>query len=193
MKRILICLVITIALFTACGENKKSGESTTNVNDTVLTQAPVAGNGGTAGASVNLLVSEYLQLKNALASDDGSTAASAAKKIVDAVEATDTTAFTTEEKRIYEDVREDMKEHADHISTNAGKLDHQREHFDMLSQGMYDMVKVFKPAQTLYQTHCPMYNDNKGASWLSETKEIKNPYYGKKMLKCGTVKEELVP
>jgi hypothetical protein len=38
-----------------------------------------------------------------------------------------------------------------------------------------------------------MYNDKKGAIWLSETKEIKNPYYGKKMLTCGNVKEEITP
>jgi hypothetical protein len=36
-----------------------------------------------------------------------------------------------------------------------------------------------------------MYNNNKGASWLSETKEIKNPYLGKKMPDCGEVKEEI--
>ena len=56
---------------------------------------------------------------------------------------------------------------------------------------MYDMVKVFKPTQTLYVDHCPMYNDNKGATWLSEVKQIKNPYLGKKMPTCGSVKEEI--
>jgi hypothetical protein len=36
-----------------------------------------------------------------------------------------------------------------------------------------------------------MYNDGKGANWLSETKEIANPYLGKSMPTCGSVKEEL--
>jgi hypothetical protein len=36
-----------------------------------------------------------------------------------------------------------------------------------------------------------MYNNNKGAIWLSETKEIKNPYLGKDMDTCGSAKEEL--
>ena len=27
--------------------------------------------------------------------------------------------------------------------------------------------------------------DNKGAYWLSEEKEIRNPYFGSKMLTCG--------
>jgi hypothetical protein len=36
-----------------------------------------------------------------------------------------------------------------------------------------------------------MYNNGKGASWLSETKEVKNPYMGKSMPTCGTLKEEI--
>jgi hypothetical protein len=36
-----------------------------------------------------------------------------------------------------------------------------------------------------------MYNNNKGATWLSETKEIKNPYMGKKQPTCGSLKEEI--
>jgi hypothetical protein len=31
--------------------------------------------------------------------------------------------------------------------------------------------------------------NDKGAMWLSENKEIKNPYYGEKMMECGTVEE----
>lgn len=84
-----------------------------------------------------------------------------------------------------------MKEHSVHIGDNAGKIGHQREHFDMLSADLHDLVKVFPVNRTLYIDHCPMYNDKKGAHWLSEVKEIKNPYYGKEMQECGTVKEEI--
>jgi len=41
----------------------------------------------------------------------------------------------------------------------------------------------------LYLEYCPMANNNTGAYWLSNEKEIKNPYFGDKMLKCGSVKE----
>ncbi len=93
--------------------------------------------------------------------------------------------------KVYEDVEDDAKEHAAHISANADKIDHQREHFETLSKDVYDLVKAFPAGQTLYQAHCPMYNDGKGAIWLSETKAIKNPYYGKKMITCGSVKETI--
>ena len=45
--------------------------------------------------------------------------------------------------------------------------------------------------QKLYYDNCPMYNKGKGGNWISETKEIQNPYYGKSMRDCGSVKEEL--
>jgi Cu(I)/Ag(I) efflux system membrane fusion protein len=41
----------------------------------------------------------------------------------------------------------------------------------------------------LYVQFCPMANNGKGAKWASDEEEIKNPYFGKKMHKCGaTVK-----
>ena len=55
---------------------------------------------------------------------------------------------------------------------------------------IYELVKAFGAGQPIYHDHCPMYNENKGgAMWLSETKEIKNPYLGSEMPKCGTVEE----
>jgi hypothetical protein len=36
-----------------------------------------------------------------------------------------------------------------------------------------------------------MYNKGKGGIWLSETREIKNPFYGNKMLTCGSVQKAL--
>jgi hypothetical protein len=38
-----------------------------------------------------------------------------------------------------------------------------------------------------------MSNNGKGAFWISETKEIKNPYMGKAMFTSGSIKEELKP
>jgi hypothetical protein len=84
-----------------------------------------------------------------------------------------------------------MKENAEHIGANAGNIKHQREHFDMLSKDLYDLVKMSAAGEKIYVDYCPMYNNNKGATWLSETKEIKNPYLGKEMDTCGSVKEEL--
>ncbi len=103
----------------------------------------------------------------------------------------DKSSLSAAQAKAYNAVADDLKENAEHINENSGKIDHQREHFEMLSQDMYDLVKSFDKTQTLYKDFCPMANDKKGAFWISETKEIKNPYLGKKMPTCGEVKEEI--
>jgi hypothetical protein len=43
----------------------------------------------------------------------------------------------------------------------------------------------------VYVEYCPMAMNDKGAYWLSNQKDIKNPYYGESMLTCGEVKETI--
>ena len=53
------------------------------------------------------------------------------------------------------------------------------------------MIAITGTDKKLYQDFCPMYNNNKGAQWLSTTEEIKNPYFGSKMMGCGKVQKEI--
>lgn len=142
-------------------------------------------------ASMKEIVGHYLLLKNALANDKTKDAAAAGKEIVNTMGQLDKSFLTTDQRELYEDVEDDAIEHAEHIGENVGNIAHQREHFDVLSRDVYDLVKAFGGGQVLYKSFCSMYNDKKGAIWLSETKTIKNPYYGKKMATCGSVQEEL--
>ena len=191
MKTIVFSIAIIAATLSACGDNNTTAKEETKTSDTATATAPANNTTGQQTASVDEAVTAYLHLKNALTSDNGKEAAEGGKHLHVAMQKLDKVSFSADQKKVYDDVKEDIKEHAEHISTNAEKIEHQREHFDMLSKDMIDLVKVVEPAQALYKDHCPMYNDNKGADWLSEVKEIKNPYLGKKMLTCGTVKEEI--
>ena len=83
-------------------------------------------------------------------------------------------------------------------SDNAAKiaastdLNEQRMVFSDLSNEMKSLVKEAKLASgVLYVEYCPMANNNQGAFWLSNEKQIKNPYFGDSMLKCGSVKETI--
>lgn len=195
MKKMIIGIAIIAIAVTACN-NSNNTSSTIKKNDSLNSSTPstetTASNNSNANSVVIAeLVNQYLQIKNALANDNGSGAASGGKAFVDAMDKINTTAFTPEKKKTWDDISDDAKEMAEHIGANADKLEHQREHFEMLSQDVYDLIKTFGAGQTLYKDFCPMYNNKKGASWLSETKEIKNPYLGKEMPDCGTVKEEI--
>ena len=69
---------------------------------------------------------------------------------------------------------------------NTADLTEQRNLFSSLSNEMTALVKGGKLSMgMIYLEYCPMAK----ASWLSNEKEIKNPYFGDKMLKCGSVKE----
>jgi len=142
-----------------------------------------------AAASFKEMVDHYLHIKNALANDNGSEAANGAKAMQAAISKLDKSLLTAEQKTAYDKNEEELKEHAEHIAKNGDKISHQRSHFAMLSEVVYELVKNFGAGRSMYHDHCPMYNENQGAMWLSEMKEVKNPYFGSKMLTCGTVEE----
>ncbi|WP_286751643.1 MULTISPECIES: DUF3347 domain-containing protein [Sphingobacterium] len=137
------------------------------------------------------LYSHYDHMASALANDNDKEAAAAAKGILEELPKIETGTFKAEQKTTYEDIAADIKENSEHIADNVGNIEHQREHFAILSKDFYDIKKSLAVQKTLYKVKCPMYNSNKGAIWLSSTKEFKNPYLGKAMSTCGKVEEEL--
>lgn len=191
MKKIFFGIAIGAISLVAC--NSQSGDKNTADTSSVPVQqsAPVATNGNQSPTPISGIVNDYLKMKNSLANDDGTGAAAAGKDLAGALKNFNQSALSADEQKTFKDIQADALEHAEHIGDNGDKIAHQREHFEMLSKDMYDLVKTFGPGQTLYKEFCPMYNNNKGAYWLSETKEIKNPYFGKEMLTCGEVQETL--
>lgn len=139
--------------------------------------------------SINEIVNGYLKLKNALVKDDSKGAANASKTLYATLNNLNSNSLDANLKKEYLDIADDAKEHAEHISDNPGKIEHQREHFAMLSKDINDLIKTFGTTQKLYQDYCPMYDEGKSGYWISETKDIKNPYYGSQMLTCGSVKK----
>ncbi|MCF3107565.1 DUF3347 domain-containing protein [Niabella sp. CC-SYL272] len=140
--------------------------------------------------SVAPIVTAYLALKNALVEDNGSAAADAGKKLLATFKGVDMKGIPADQHKGYMDIADDAMENSEHIGDNAGKIEHQREHLASLSKDMNDLIALFGAPQKLYQDKCPMFNEGKGAIWISETREIKNPYYGSKMISCGSVKKE---
>jgi len=201
MKSIIISLAIAAITFSACNsstdkatENKSSATDTAQTkpqtDNATATPPPVAET--KAIISIKEIVTAYLLLKNAFTKDNSNDAATAGTSLETAFKTFDRTALSADQKIVFEDVEDDAREHAEHIGKNGGNIAHQREHFVMLSKDMADLIKTFgNGGQTLYKDFCPMANDGKGAIWISEVKEIKNPYLGSKMPTCGTMKEEI--
>lgn len=71
-------------------------------------------------------------------------------------------------------------------------IEAQRKSFSTLSDNLYKSVKAFGlGGKEAFYKFCPMAFNNEGAYWLCEQEKIRNPYFGDKMLTCGSVKERL--
>ena len=186
MKQTIYLLVMLSALFfAACnGGVKQSNETAGNP-----TPDQTVENSENKKVTVDAIIDCYLQLKNALAEDNSQNAAKAGKTMLAAFSNFDMSALTPDQHKEYMEIADDAKENAEHISES--KIDHQREHFSLLSTDINDLITLIGTDKKLYRDFCPMYNDKKGAIWISETKEIKNPFYGNKMLNCGNIQKEI--
>ena len=71
---------------------------------------------------------------------------------------------------------------------NADNLEEKRVKFKQLSNHFLNFANQTSGfAKPIYVQHCPMADNQKGADWLSLEKAIRNPYFGDKMLTCGSV------
>tara|TARA_R110001632_G_scaffold226124_1_gene359551 strand:+ start:14704 stop:15243 length:540 start_codon:yes stop_codon:yes gene_type:complete len=138
-------------------------------------------------AKAEAVLADYFMVKDALVGDNTKKAAQMGTKLVASLKAFDSSSYTKEQQEELADIIEDATEQAEHIAKNA--IDHQREHFKTLSKDITDMVAITGTKNTLYQQFCPMYD--RGSAWLSTSNEVRNPYYGSKMLKCGKVQKEI--
>ena len=74
----------------------------------------------------------------------------------------------------------------------SSDIEEQREAFSNFNNAFYKSLKMFGlKDETAYYQFCPMAFDDLGAYWISETEEIRNPYFGDMMLSCGETKETL--
>lgn len=136
-----------------------------------------------AGASLT----SYYALKDALVDSNVEAASAKADDLLKTLDAVDIAKMTLPQKSHWEKLEKLIRTDAVHINRNKD-LEHQREHFMKLSNNMYALVFSFKANDAdAYLHYCPM----KKASWLSTSKDVKNPYYGSKMLTCGSVKATL--
>jgi hypothetical protein len=199
MKKIILGIAIAAIILASCNNerNKSTGNQAMNENPKAISQTDSSTlttslvTNANSTVSIKEIVSSYLIMKNALTEDNSTDAAKAGESLKTAFKNFNKTILTLDQKKIFEDVEADAMENADHIAENGGNIEHQREHFELLSKDIYDLVKEFGGGQVLYKDFDPMFNNGKGAFWISETKEIRNPYMGKAMLTSGSVKEEI--
>jgi hypothetical protein len=141
----------------------------------------------TKNVNAEAILSDYFNLKDALVADDNEKGKELGLALTKSLQELDVSSFSDSEQNELKDIIEDANEHAEHIGESD--INHQREHFKILSKDITDMVAITGTEITLYEQFCPMYDG--GTAWLSTKEEVRNPYYGSQMLTCGKVQREI--
>src|SRR6267154_1065595 len=159
MKKVMFSMALTFALTSIMAQHGSAAKSDISFKD----------------AKIEKAYKDYLLLKDALVASKTDGAKEAAVKLKTSLGSV---------KNSQDAMNEVTK------MAGASTMEEFRKSFALLSNHMTTMVKAAQLSKgVLYLEYCPMANNNTGAYWLSNEKEIKNPYFGDKMLKCGSVKE----
>ena len=133
----------------------------------------------------------YLDLKNALVASDAEQAVITAEQTKQALEKVNMTLVKGTAHQQWMEQLNTMQETLSTIQSDA-TLEAQRTAFAPLSKAFYQSIQQFDvTGLDAYYQFCPMADNNTGAYWLSELKEINNPYFGEAMLGCGETRETL--
>ncbi len=145
-------------------------------------------------ARLKSVLGRYLEMHEALSSDDASAASAAASRFLDALADVNMDLLETPEAHKAWMPLASALQKAARNAQQAGKdITAQREAFSALSGDMLELIKRFGPLaeDPLYVLRCPMAFGGRGARWLQNRKQTRNPFYGSAMLKCGDVVETL--
>ena len=132
----------------------------------------------------------YFLVKDALITSDATKAALASNELLSAVNNIKMDKLEMDVHMVWMKVLSSIKEDVKQIG-DSKDIKQQRQHFSNVSKDMYSLMKVAKYESPIYYQFCPMYNDGKGANWLSKENAVKNPYYGSMMLSCGKTVETI--
>ena len=132
----------------------------------------------------------YFLVKDALITSNGNSTASASKELVTAINNVKMDKLDMDVHMVWMKVVNTIQKDAENIA-NTKDVKIQRDHFTSLSKEIYTLIKISKYENPVYYQFCPMFNDGKGANWLSKENAVKNPYYGSMMLNCGKTVETI--
>jgi Cu(I)/Ag(I) efflux system membrane fusion protein len=139
---------------------------------------------------LGVVVEQYLKLKNAFVKSNEQEIEAVAKKTLEALGKVDMTLIQGDAHIQWMELKKPIEDNLKGIIQMKG-IEMKRSHFSIVSDKLSKAIDLFgvhsNETSTLYIEFCPMAFNNKGASWISEIEEIKNPYFGDAMLTCGEV------
>lgn len=181
-------LGLLLVLLAACGEPTLTEEKVSIVYDTTRESA----NSAVFNSQFSLFLNSYFNLKDAFIKEQINAIDAAADSmaiLIKAVPLKELKADSTQKAAqiLIESIQAELiglKGETD--------IEEKRKAFQMLGEQLLVLIQTVQyDRQIIYNQYCPMAMDNNGATWLSNSSEIQNPYLPKTMLECGEVKDTL--
>ncbi len=142
-------------------------------------------------AQLTNVYNTYLDMKNAFVASDAKKVSIEAKVVKAALKSVDMGLLKGDGHTMWMEQLETLNNTINAISS-SDNLEQQRKDFARFNLVFYKSLKMFGlDNETAYYQYCPMASGSKGAYWLSETEEIRNPYFGEDMMECGETRETL--
>jgi len=168
-------LVITLV---SCGENTKNKQdaeiNTPNEIEQAEQKTVDIADASFSDGMTEKVFHNYQQIRMALVNSDADVVQTAARNLAES----------------FSEEHEGMKSTALAMA-DAGDIEKQRELFSEFTAKVEPLFKESISEGSVYKQFCPMAFEGKGGYWISNVAEIRNPYYGEKMLKCGKVTETI--
>lgn len=173
-----LSMIVLVAIaFASCGEEVKKQTVEINTPEEIKKSeeevADIADQSFIDGMTGKVW-HNYLEIKMALVNGDGNQVKDVAQGM--------TEAFSQE--------RAEMKSLSQQMA-NTDDIERQRELFAQFTEKAGPMFEDALSGGTIYKKFCPMAFNNQGAYWYADIEEITNPYFGDKMLKCGSVSKTI--
>lgn len=175
MKRVTMPLLAIIAICSlACKDGKKATTESSSAEANVENQTQAMAELTFKDESSSALFKDYQKLRKALVGTAPDEAKIAAEEM----------------KMNLGDNQKEISILAEELS-QAEDVEKQRKLFSEITQKVEPLFKGTIENGEMYKQFCPMAFEGKGGYWISDASEIRNPYYGDKMLTCGKVTETI--
>jgi len=188
MKAIHKLFTITLVASLTIGLMACSSSTDTDTTPTEVAKVELNEN---VKSSVAQLLDGYYAIKDAMVTSDPAQVKTASDSLLAQITMFDTNGIDeTVAVRLTSEV-DAIRYGAQNISEADG-IDAQREYLPALTENMITLVSGYAITDApVYKQYCPMAFNDKGASWLSNSDSVINPYFGDMMLRCGEVTETL--
>ncbi len=173
--------LLVLFAFTSCKNDAKndSPETVEVTSGDAITQSntnPTTGDVAFNNPKMEIVFNNYISLKDALVGTNSEKATEAASQLMTAFAniGVDDNALQAAQKVV-----------------EASNIEAQRTAFVAVTTSVETMLEGEIASGTVYKQFCPMAFNNTGASWLSASSDIMNPYFGDKMLRCGRIEAKI--